>query len=139
MRKKYRLHMLRNLCLGKWSRHRRETHSVLCCSGGVGSLPYLGLSCLLFSCCECGCGRASSLCAVAHPSLIWLVFPAASPLCDVHLSVLSPTFLYFLHLCSSYQVVNQLCFKLEKSRLQWKFRTVDRSHSRKRNSWGFWQ
>ncbi|XP_057165779.1 ephrin type-A receptor 5 isoform X5 [Ursus arctos] len=23
------------------------------------------------SCCECGCGRASSLCAVAHPSLIW--------------------------------------------------------------------
>ncbi|XP_060044443.1 ephrin type-A receptor 5 [Erinaceus europaeus] len=22
-------------------------------------------------CCECGCGRASSLCAVAHPSLIW--------------------------------------------------------------------
>ncbi|KAM9086075.1 ephrin type-A receptor 5 isoform 6-T6 [Megaptera novaeangliae] len=23
------------------------------------------------SCCDCGCGRASSLCAVAHPSLIW--------------------------------------------------------------------
>ncbi|XP_020855492.1 ephrin type-A receptor 5 isoform X6 [Phascolarctos cinereus] len=23
------------------------------------------------SCCECGCDRASSLCAVAHPSLIW--------------------------------------------------------------------
>ncbi|XP_055485146.1 ephrin type-A receptor 5 [Psammomys obesus] len=43
------------------------------------------------SCCECGCGRASSLCAVAHPSLIWSVFPPTSLLCDVHLCVLLPT------------------------------------------------
>lgn len=68
----------------------------LCYTEGVGSLPYLGLSCLLFSCCECGCGRASSLCAVAHPSLIWLVFPSRFHTYVMsHLYVLSSAFLFF--------------------------------------------
>lgn len=44
------------------------------CQGG-GIIPYPGPFCLLFSCCDHGCGWASSLRAVAYPSLTWSVFP----------------------------------------------------------------
>lgn len=46
----------------------------------VGFTPYPGPFCLLFSCCDHGCGWASSLRAVAYPSLIWSVFsPTLAP------------------------------------------------------------
>ena len=78
----------------KQSRHLSKFVVSLCYIKGVGPLPYLGLSCLLFSCCECGCGRASSLCAVAHPSLIWLVFPTLfHSYVMSHLNVLLSAFL----------------------------------------------
>lgn len=47
----------------------------------VGFIPYRGPFCLLFSCCDGGCGWASSLRAVAYPSLTWSVFsPVLAPI-----------------------------------------------------------
>lgn len=95
----------------KQSRHLSKFVVSLCYTEGVGSLPYLGLSCLLFSCCECGCGRASSLCAVAHPSLIWLVFPSHFHYYVMsHLYVLSSAFFFFLPFVYIFIVVHQLHF-----------------------------
>uniref|UniRef100_P54757-2 Isoform 2 of Ephrin type-A receptor 5 n=1 Tax=Rattus norvegicus TaxID=10116 RepID=P54757-2 len=62
-----------------------ETTPVFGASNDQSQIPIIGVSVtvgvillavmigflLSGSCCECGCGRASSLCAVAHPSLIW--------------------------------------------------------------------
>ncbi|XP_075401069.1 ephrin type-A receptor 5 isoform X8 [Tenrec ecaudatus] len=62
-----------------------ETTPVFAASGDESQIPIIAVSVtvgvfllavvigflLSGSCCECGCGRASSLCAVAHPSLIW--------------------------------------------------------------------
>ncbi|XP_075798878.1 ephrin type-A receptor 5 isoform X10 [Microtus pennsylvanicus] len=62
-----------------------ETTPVLAASNDQSQIPIIAVSVtvgvillavmigflLSGSCCECGCGRASSLCAVAHPSLIW--------------------------------------------------------------------
>ncbi|XP_078004925.1 ephrin type-A receptor 5 isoform X7 [Phascolarctos cinereus] len=62
-----------------------ETIPVLAASSDQSQIPIIAISVtvgvillavvigflLSGSCCECGCDRASSLCAVAHPSLIW--------------------------------------------------------------------
>lgn len=53
----------------------------------VGLFLILGLFVLLFSCCDHGGGWASTLRAVAYPSLTWSVFPP----------VLAPIFVSFFH------------------------------------------